>query len=243
MGKLLEVEITKKAFGDNLVLSGMSLGLEKNRFTTVLGPSGCGKSTLLKAIVGLDSEYDGTIRLNGTRVSGPMKECGMVFQEPRLLPWLSVKENILFPLGKSNEPNLAELLIILELERFSKSLPKELSGGMAQRVSLARALISLPELLLLDEPFSALDIVTRHKLQDKLVEALRERKTVALMVTHDIEEAVYLSDTIHVMKQRPSRIVKTYEINLARPRDRASPQFTKKVSEIYRDLRGHLMIL
>ncbi len=243
MNKLLEVDIKKKAFQNNLVLSEMSLDLEKNKFTTILGPSGCGKSTLLKAIVGLDNEYDGMIRLNGTDVSEPVKECSMVFQEPRLLPWASVEENVMFPLEKSNGENLSELLTILTLENFSQNLPKELSGGMAQRVSLARALINLPEIILLDEPFSALDIITRHKLQDKLIETLEKRKTTALMVTHDIEEAVYLSDTIHVMKQRPSAIVKTYRIALPKPRNRTSPEFTKKVSEIYKDLRDRLKIL
>jgi len=235
--RLLEVNIKRKQFGkSNLVIRNLAFNIEKNKFTTIIGPNGCGKSTLLKAIIGLDQEYDGLIKLNGKEINSPAKECSIVFQEPRLMPWMSVNENISFGLEKNDKTIVYDLLELLELENFSDNFPHQLSGGMAQKVALARTLVNLPNLLLLDEPFGSLDAITRHKLQRKLLEIIEKENSTALLVTHDLDEAVYLSDEILVMSQRPARIIKKYAINLPKPRDRADKRFSDMVAKIYFDL-------
>ncbi|MEK6973386.1 MAG: ABC transporter ATP-binding protein [archaeon] len=242
MKRLLEVNIKRKQFGkNNLVIRNLAFIIEKNKFTTIIGPSGCGKSTLLKAIVGLDQDYEGLIKLNGRGINSPTKECGIIFQEPRLMPWMSVKENISFGLEKNNKNIVYELLELLELGDFSGNFPHQLSGGMAQKAALARALVNMPNLLLLDEPFGSLDAITRHKLQRKLLELIEKENSTALLVTHDLDEAVYLSDEILIMSQRPARIIKQYEINLPKPRDRADKRFSDMVAKIYKYLEKDLI--
>ncbi|MFN8619940.1 MAG: ABC transporter ATP-binding protein [Chloroflexota bacterium] len=204
-----------------LVLDGIDLEVEPGSFVSLVGPSGCGKSTLLRLVNGLDTDHDGTIRFDGTRVSASV---AIAFQEPRLLPWRTVRGNLeLISDGAHRGAKIDQLLELVQLGDFAGALPKQLSGGMAQRVSLARALVNEPEVLLLDEPFSALDALTRMRLQEALVEIhVREPRTT-LLVTHDIDEALYTSDRIVVMARRPGRIVDDLRVPLAYPRDRTDP--------------------
>ena len=193
----------------------------------IIGGSGCGKSTLLRAIAGLDRATSGTVTLDGTVVLAPHAKIGIVFQEPRLLPWLSVAGNIGF--GLSDQPSavrreaVARALSRVGLADKANAWPRELSGGQAQRVAIARALVPQPEVLLLDEPFSALDAFTRRDLQDHLLDLWADTRPTLVLVTHDVDEAVVLADRIFVMRPRPGRLFAELDVNLARPRDRNSP--------------------
>lgn len=195
----------------------------------IIGGSGCGKSTLLRAIAGLDPATTGSISLDGTRISAPHEKIGIIFQEPRLLPWLTVADNIGF--GLSHLPaavrreKVAAALARVGLADKADAWPRELSGGQAQRVAIARALVPQPEVLLLDEPFSALDAFTRRDLQDHLLDLWADTRPTLILVTHDVDEAVVLADRVLVMRPRPGRLFEEIRINLARPRDRSSPHF------------------
>jgi sulfonate transport system ATP-binding protein len=210
-------------------LERFSADIGVGEIIAVIGGSGCGKSTLLRAIAGLDRASRGAITLDGEAIAAPHPKVGIIFQEPRLLPWLSVADNIGF--GLSDVPSaerrtrVAAALAKVGLADKAKAWPRELSGGQAQRVSIARALVTRPEVLLLDEPFSALDAFTRRDLQDHLLDLWSETRPTLILVTHDVDEAVVLADRVLVMRPRPGRLFERIDINLARPRDRNSPLF------------------
>src|SRR5262245_22266646 len=214
---------------DVRALDGVTLQIGRAEIVVVVGGSGCGKSTLLRLISGLDRPSQGTITLDGTPITAPHAEIGIVFQEPRLLPWLSVANNVAF--GLEDRPREARNgRVSKQLERVglhdkADVWPRELSGGQAQRAALARALVMRPEVLLLDEPFSALDAFTRADLQDHLLDLWADLRPTLLVVTHDVDEAVVLADRIDVMRPRPSRVFAEIEAYLPRPRDRQSAAF------------------
>ena len=224
----LHVSIQNKTYSDSatVALQDTGFSLSPGEIVSILGPSGCGKSTLLKLIVGLDSEYQGTITLGTSQAPASTESCGIVFQEPRLLPWLTVEENIAF--GAYNDKgknNIAEQLQLLALTQFKDVYPRQLSGGMAQKVALARALINVPQLLLLDEPFGSLDQITKGTLQEETAKVLAQEKSTVLLVTHDVEEAIYLSDRILIMSPRPGKIIHQFIVELPKPRVRSSIEF------------------
>jgi sulfonate transport system ATP-binding protein len=217
----------------------ISLCVEAGAVTTLVGPSGCGKSTILRLVAGLDTADQGSIRLGDRVVRGPGLDRGMVFQDHRLFPWLSVERNILLSLRKSSFSEqdkhkvVHDLIALVGLAGFGKALPHQLSGGMSQRAAIARALAPRPEVLLLDEPFGALDSLTRTHLQGELLRIRSHENTTVLMVTHDVEEAVFLSDKVVVVTPRPGRIRRVIDIPLARPRRRSDPAFIALKEEIF----------
>jgi len=210
-------------------LEGISLTVAPGEILVVIGGSGCGKSTMLRAIGGLDTPSQGTVALDGTTITAPREEIGIIFQEPRLLPWLRVADNVGFGLdGCSREERrerVARALARVGLADKADVWPRELSGGQAQRVAIARALVPRPRVLLLDEPFSALDAFTRADLQVHLLDLWAELKPTLVMVTHDVDEAVVLADRIMVMCPRPGRVYEEIACDLPRPRDRQSAAF------------------
>jgi sulfonate transport system ATP-binding protein len=223
---LLDVRVQSKRYGARAVLDDMALRLAPGEIVSLVGPSGCGKSTLLRIVAGLDRDYAGTVRLNGALQHGPSSQLGVIFQEPRLLPWLSVADNISFPQRARGDVR-AQVDALLEevgLRVADGALwPKQLSGGMAQRVAIARGLFQQPQLLLLDEPFSAVDAITRMRLQDLLLSITAIHRMAALIVTHDIDEALYLSDTVVLLTPPDARAgarSRTFTVDAPRPRDR-----------------------
>jgi sulfonate transport system ATP-binding protein len=210
-------------------LDGISLEVALGEIVVVIGGSGCGKSTMLRAISGLDTPTQGKVVLDGTVITAPHEQIGMVFQEPRLLPWLCVADNVGFGLGhypaEERTERVASALDRVGLSEKARMWPRELSGGQAQRVAIARALVPRPEVLLLDEPFSALDAFTRADLQDHLLDLWADAKPTLVMVTHDVEEAIVLADRIVVMRPHPGRIYEEIGCDLPRPRDRQSAAF------------------
>jgi sulfonate transport system ATP-binding protein len=210
-------------------LGGVSLQVELGEIVAVIGGSGCGKSTLLRAIGGLDPASEGTVMLDGERITAPHEKIGIIFQEPRLLPWLNVAGNVGFGLNDRPKPErarrVAAALDRVGLAEKATMWPRELSGGQAQRVAIARALVPRPEVLLLDEPFSALDAFTRTDLQDHLLDLWADAKPTLILVTHDVEEAIVLADRIMVMRPRPGRVFEEIGVDLPRPRDRQSAAF------------------
>lgn len=226
---MIAIDKISKAYGETPVIAGLELSIEPQQVTVMVGTTGSGKSTLLRILAGLERPASGEIRWKSDAVSGARPDLGIVFQEPRLLPWLNVRQNVEFGFGPAGHRRSAELADeILEqvgLQAFSLYYPRQLSGGMAQRVAIARALVRRPSLLLLDEPFSALDALTRSRLQDHLMELFARHALTMFFVTHDIEEAVALSDTIIVIKGRPGQISHRFRMDLPRPRSRHSPAF------------------
>jgi NitT/TauT family transport system ATP-binding protein len=219
-------------------LVDINLQIEEGEFICLLGPSGCGKSTLLKIIAGLIPATSGRIAINGKAVSGPGPERAVVFQDYALFPWMTVRDNIEFglearklPVGDRREIS-SRLLKVVGLSDFAERFPHQLSGGMKQRVSLARALAVDPSLLLMDEPFGALDAQTRQLLQDELLRIWREYRKTVVFVTHSIEEAIYLSDRIAVMTARPGRIKQIVMVPELRPRDMASVDMNQRQREV-----------
>ena len=198
---LLDVHVFGKHYGSRTVLDRVSLSVRRGEIVSLVGASGCGKSTLLRIVAGLERDFTGNVSLDGKPLKGPSNQLGVVFQEPRLLPWLNVADNIAFPAGprRGSDPRVGELLAQVGLAGSRGLLPKQLSGGMAQRVALARGLFPSPDLLLLDEPFSAVDAMTRMHLQDLLLALVSARMTAALIVTHDLDEALYLADRVLLM--------------------------------------------
>jgi sulfonate transport system ATP-binding protein len=212
-----------------LALDRFSATIGKGEIVAIIGGSGCGKSTLLRAAAGLDGATSGTVTVDEISIVKPHEKIGIIFQEPRLLPWLNVADNIGFGLsGISSEARrqkVARALARVGLSEKAGAWPRELSGGQAQRVAIARALVPQPEVLLLDEPFSALDAFTRRDLQDHLLDLWTDTQPTLVLVTHDVDEAVVLADRIFVMRPRPGRLFEEIDVDLARPRDRNSQAF------------------
>jgi sulfonate transport system ATP-binding protein len=214
--------------GTVIALQDVHLTIAPGELVSLVGPSGCGKSTLLRAVAGLDRGFTGEILADGVPVHGPDLTRGIIFQEPRLFPWLSLHDNIGFGLrtsGAARSTRIQELIQLVGLAGFEQAYPHQLSGGMAQRAAIARALAPSPGVLLLDEPFGALDAFTRMRLQDAFQEIWLTNRTTAILVTHDIEEAIDLGQRVVVMTPRPGRIRRVVEIDLPYPRDRGSEQF------------------
>jgi len=220
------------------VLQDINLVVRPGEFVTLVGTSGCGKSTILRLVVGLDNEYNGEILLDGSLITGPGLERSIVFQEHRLLPWLTVEQNVALSLDTDERSPgeksraVVEHIGLVGLKGFEKAYPRQLSGGMAQRAAIARALVPQPEILLLDEPLGALDSLTRSYLQQELLRIWRQQQVTVVMVTHDVEEAVYLSDKIVIMTPRPGRIRKIVTLDLPHPRDRVDPAFGRYRKEV-----------
>jgi sulfonate transport system ATP-binding protein len=232
--------------GDVLpVLQDINLSIAPGEFVSIVGTSGCGKSTLLRLIIGLEEGYEGEIELDGERVKGTNLQRGIVFQEHRLFPWLTVEENIGLGLLNSDRTEGQRRLAIKDhihlvgLKGFEKAYPYQLSGGMSQRVAIARALVNRPEILLLDEPFGALDAMTRAHLQQELQRIWQSEGITMILVTHDVEEAVFLGDKVVVMEPRPGRIRRTIEVNLPHPRDRASYAFAQIKERVLAEFAEH----
>lgn len=231
-GVILHIDGLYKSFptpqGEIKALQNIALEVREGEIITLIGPSGCGKSTLLKIIAGLDQSYQGTVLLNDQPIDGPSIEKGVIFQEPRLFPWLTVEKNIAGNLSLKKpeiRERVNELIGLVRLTGFEKAYPRELSGGMAQRVAIARALLRNPKVLLLDEPFGALDAFTRSHMQEVLLDIWQSNKTTMLFVTHDLDEAVFLGDRVAVMHARPGRIKSIQHIELAHPRKKANDSF------------------
>jgi NitT/TauT family transport system ATP-binding protein len=227
---VIDIDHAAKTFvtrgGEAVVaLSDISLTVARNEFVCLVGPSGCGKSTLLRLVAGLVTLTSGTVSVGGTAVTEPREDTGIVFQAPTLLPWASILDNVLFPLdmmGKLDAAGRArarDLLALVELSGFEGKYPRELSGGMQQRAGICRALVHDPDILLMDEPFGALDALTREELTIELMRICRERPKTILFVTHSIPEAVLLADRVVVMSPRPGRIAEIIDVPLPRPRD------------------------
>lgn len=218
-------------------LESITFSLSAGELVALIGPSGCGKSTLLRLIAGLDLPDSGELLIGSEPIIGPSAERGLVFQDPNLFPWLTVRRNIeagLVARGLLQEKRseVDEFMRLVGLENFAAAYPHHLSGGMAQRVALARALINHPRVLLLDEPLGALDAFTRMRMQDEVLRLWQSRRTTSLLVTHDIDEAIYMSDRIVMMTPRPGTIDQIIPVPLERPRDRSSADFLQLRSEI-----------
>ena len=227
---MLEFNLVGKVYANVVrALEGVTFTVEEGEIVGVVGGSGCGKSTLLRLACGLDRPSQGAISLDGARIVAPHEKIGIVFQEPRLLPWLSVADNVGFGLDglarAARQARVAAQLARVGLSDKARVWPRELSGGQAQRVAIARALVPRPEVLLLDEPFSALDAFTRVDLQDHLLDLWADAKPTLVVVTHDVDEAIVLADRVIVMRPRPGRVCEEVAIDLARPRDRQSAAF------------------
>ncbi len=238
LGSAIELRGVGKRFpAGPVILDGVDLTVQPGEIVSLVGPSGCGKSTLLRLLAGLDREHTGAIAVGGTAIAGPSRSVGFMFQEPRLLPWLTVAQNIAFGIAPARRADSAaivrRLLDQVHLDGSAKLYPRQLSGGMQQRVALARALAAEPSVLLLDEPFSALDAFTRIHLQDLVLELWQRTGLTMVLVTHEVDEALYLSDRVVVFSERPARIAETVAVKLARPRDRRDPALL--------ELRGHLL--
>ena len=223
--------------GRTHALDSVSLSIAAGELVTLIGPSGCGKSTLLRLIAGLDLPDAGELWVGTERIDAPSADRGLVFQDPNLFPWLTVRHNLaagLVARGLFHEKRheVDEFMRLVGLEAFARAYPHHLSGGMAQRVALARALINHPKVLLLDEPLGALDAFTRMRMQDEVLRLWEARGTTMFLVTHDIDEAIYMSDRIMIMAPRPGRIERTIEIDLARPRQRNSSEFLRLRGDI-----------
>lgn len=227
------------------VLQNIDLTIEPGEFVSIVGSSGCGKSTLLRLVIGLEGDYRGEILLNGQRIAGTGLERGIVFQEHRLFPWLTVEKNVALGLLNSDltegqqRATVREHIELVGLQGFEKAYPHQLSGGMSQRVAIARALVNRPDILLLDEPFGALDAMTRAHLQQELHRIWRQEGITMILVTHDVEEAVYLGDRVVVMEPRPGRIRRIVPVNLPHPRERTTAAFTAAKDSVLREFAGH----
>jgi len=251
---LVELENISMAYGDGdsavRAIEDVTLTIQKGEFIAVVGPSGCGKSSLMKLISGLHPPLSGNLAVEGKPVNGPLKSVGMAFQSSNLLPWRTCVDNILLPLEivqpyrkkissqrAQYKEKAVQLLNSVGLTGFTDKFPWELSGGMQQRASICRALIHEPEILMLDEPFGALDAFTREELWCTLRDIQQERKVTVMLVTHDLREAVFLADTVYVMSNRPGRIVKQCPVNLPRPRD-IEVTYGKEFQDIVYELRS-----
>jgi ABC-type nitrate/sulfonate/bicarbonate transport system ATPase subunit len=222
-------------------LDDVSLNIRSGEFVSIVGASGCGKSTLLRIIAGLETPTIGEVRKDGETIKGTDEKRGLVFQDHSLYPWLSVWDNVTFGLKslgryKEKKEYAGQLLEMVGLSGFSKSYPSQLSGGMSQRIALIRALVTEPDVLLLDEPLGALDAFTRMNIQDVLIDLWKETKSTMLLITHDVDEAIYLSQRVVVMTPRPGRIVDEFDIEMSYPRERSHSQFVEYRNKILKKL-------
>jgi NitT/TauT family transport system ATP-binding protein/sulfonate transport system ATP-binding protein len=240
-GAALRIRDVDKHFGAEssavIALTGVSLDVAPGELVSLVGPSGCGKSTLLRLVAGLDTPTAGKVLVGEEPVLGPSADRGLVFQDPSLFPWLTIRRNIEFGLAargvlRERRHEVGDYLRLVGLDGFAEVYPHQLSGGMAQRAALARALVNHPRVLLLDEPLGALDQFTRMRMQDELLVAWAARQTTMLLVTHDIDEALYLSDRIAVMTPRPGRIERVVAVDLPRPRHRNDRRFLEYRSRL-----------
>lgn len=232
---ILSIKNLKKTFpkddGEMVAIENFNLDVKNGDFVCILGPSGCGKTTLLRMVAGLEPLTSGSMKVSGEDIEGPGSDRGMVFQEFGLFPWRNVKKNVEFGLELKGIPSEKRAEIsqkyveLVGLKGFERSYPRELSGGMKQRVGIARALANDPAVLLMDEPFGALDAQTRNQMQMELLRIWKETKKTVLFVTHSVDEAVFLADRIVVMTSRPGTVKNLWNIDLPRPRDRASSEF------------------
>lgn len=222
-------------------LNGVNLNIEDGDFVCLIGPSGCGKSTMLRILAGLDKPTEGTVYINGEKITRPNYDRGLVFQDPNLFPWLNIHDNIAYGLKtrhiyKKDKEKVGQFMELVGLSGFEKSYPHQLSGGMCQRAALARALIGEPNALLLDEPLGALDAFTRMNMQDELLRIRKEKNMTMVMVTHDVDEAVYLANKIVVMSPRPAKIEEIITVEHSYPRDRNNDEFIALRSRILKVL-------
>ena len=231
--------------GKTVALNGVNLDIKENEFICVVGPSGCGKSTLLTIIAGLHEPPSGAAYLDGKKIEGTGVERGVVFQQYALFPWRTVLKNVMFPLEMKKTPKAEAEAIALKyikavgLEGFENSYPKELSGGMKQRVAIARAYAADPEVLLLDEPFGALDAQTRVQLQTELLETWQKEKKTCFFITHDVDEAIILAQRVIIMSARPGRIKKIVDVDIPYPRTQATktdPRFLELKTEVWNEV-------
>ena len=226
------------------VLDDITLTVNPGEFVSIVGSSGCGKSTLLRLIVGLENDYQGQVLLDGQRIVGTSLDRGIVFQEHRLFPWLTVEQNIALGLLNADVSDadktrsVREHIALVGLEGFETAYPHQLSGGMSQRVAIARALVNRPEVLLLDEPFGALDALTRAHLQQELHRIWQAEGITMILVTHDVEEAIYLGDKVVVMEPRPGRIRRIVPVELEHPRDRVGVPFARLKEDVLAEFSG-----
>ena len=226
------------------VLRDINLDIKQGEFISIVGKSGCGKSTLLKLIAGLDIATEGEVQINGQKVTKASLDVGVLFQESRLLPWYSVAQNIKFGLSSEMlskmkkaeiESYVKEYIDLVGLTGFEKALPEQLSGGMQKRVSVARSLVNKPKILLLDEPFGALDAFTKINMQEEILNIWKKEKMTAILVTHDIDEAIYLGDRVVVMSPKPGIIKKIIPVKLEHPRNRANEEFAAIRKTVYQE--------
>jgi len=256
MNELVKLDNVSMAYGrgDTAVkaIDSVSITIAKGEIIAVVGPSGCGKSSLMKLISGLHPPLSGTLTVEGKPVRSPLKSVGMAFQNSNLLPWRKAIDNVLLPLEivqphrgriraerKQYRAKALKLLESVGLAGFAEKFPWQLSGGMQQRASICRALIHEPDILMLDEPFGALDAFTREELWCALRDLQAERNITVMLVTHDLREAVFLADTVYVMSNRPGRIIERCAVSLPRPRD-LEVTYTAEFSDIVHRLRGHI---
>lgn len=243
MPPVLEVSIQSKFFGPRQVLRPLQMAIRAGEIVGLVGASGCGKSTFLRIVAGLEQDYAGSITLNGKRHLGRSPSVGFIFQEPRLFPWLTVAQNVAFGAtarSSATDARVTGLLSEVGLAGYEHAFPKQLSGGQAQRVAIARGLFTQPRVLLLDEPFSAVDAFTRMKLQELLTRIARHHGITLLLVTHDIDEAVFLSDRVMVLEANPGTLREVIPVPLAHPRDRTDPQLDSTRAQVLSALqRAH----
>ena len=218
-------------------LTSVTTTMESGEFISLVGPSGCGKSTMLRLIAGLINPTTGCLTVNGKEIEKPAPDRGMMFQKATLFPWLTVRDNIAFSLKmqgklKGNEDKVENMIKVIGLEGFREDYPAQLSGGMAQRVALVRSLINEPPILLLDEPLGALDAFTRMNMQDEILKIWQEKQQLAVMVTHDVDEAIYMGTRVLVMDAHPGRVIADITIDLPFPRDRSSRKFVEYRNDI-----------
>ena len=243
----LELENVSKSFAkietDEVThaLTSVTTTMESGEFISLVGPSGCGKSTMLRLVAGLIPPTTGKLTVNGKEIEKPAPDRGMMFQKATLFPWLTVKDNIAFSLKmqgklKGNEDKVENMIKVIGLENFREDYPAQLSGGMAQRVALVRSLINEPPILLLDEPLGALDAFTRMNMQDEILKIWQEKQQLAIMVTHDVDEAIYMGTRVLVMDAHPGRVIADIKIDMPFPRDRSSRQFVEYRNDILNKL-------
>lgn len=241
MNGKININCVTKVFGKKdeqvIALNNVDFEIPAGSFVSLIGPSGCGKTTLLRCIAGLETPTSGSISVDGTKVTKPGSDRGFAFQQANLFPWLTIRENIAFGLKarkifKQHQSDVDEFIELVGLKGFENSYPHQISGGMNQRASLARALVGHPKILLLDEPLGALDAFTRMTMQDEILRLWKEHEMTMVMVTHDVDEAVYLSDYVVVMSPRPAKVEKIIKIDMTHPRARSQDVFLKYRTDI-----------